>query len=102
MIIIGYKTLVLFALANFSNGEEQSEMEMQGAKRRNQYLFLTIFRLPILPLWWKKGVWKVGDELYERPVSLLGKVVNQLFTLFGFAVLGLIFAIIMVIIGNLS
>ena len=102
MIIVGYKYLLLPALLNFSNGEEKSEMEMSGAKRRNEYIFLTVFWLPILPLWRKKGVWKMNDELYQRPLSTGGKIFNQIFTLFGRFLIGLVSAIVMTIIGVLQ
>ena len=100
MIIVGYKHLLLPALLNFSNGEEKSEMEIEGAKRRNEYLFLTVFRLPILPLRRKKGVWKIDDELYARPLSIGGKIFNQIFTLFGRFVMGIITSIATILIGT--
>jgi hypothetical protein len=102
MIIIGYKHLFLPALLDFSNGEEKAEMEMNGAKKKNEYLFFTLFRLPLLPLWRKKGVRKIGDEFYQRPISTGGKIFNQIFTLFGWFVIGLLFAIIMTVIGFLQ
>jgi hypothetical protein len=102
MIIIGYKYLLLPALLNFSNGEEKAEMEMNGAKRRNEYIFFTVFRLPLLPLWRKKSIWKVDDELYQRPLSTGGKIFNQTFTLFGWFIIGLILTIITTAIGPLT
>ena len=83
MIIIGRKTIILPALLNFSKGEEKAEMEMNGAKRKNEYLFFTLFRIPLIPLRRKKGLRKVDDTLYARPLSTGGKIFNQTFTLFG-------------------
>ena len=76
MIIIGYRNLLLPTLFNFSNGEEKDEMEMEGAKKRNEYLFFTFFRIPLFPFRWKKSLRKIGDDLYLRSISTKGKVLN--------------------------
>ena len=97
MFIIGYRTIMIPTLFNFSIGEEQESMELDGGKKRNEYYFFTFFWIPIIPLRCSKSVWKLGDTYYKRPISVRGKFVNQLFGLLGIFVI----FVLLIITGNI-
>ena len=99
MIIIGYRNLLLPTLFNFSNGEEKTEMEMNGAKKRNEYLFFTVFRIPLFPFRWKKGLRKIENDLYLRSISTKGKILNWLLPVFRCMMIGIIVSTVIMVIN---
>ena len=73
-MIIWYKVVVLPALFNFTNKDD----EIPGLTRGNAYYFFTFFFIPIIPLFFKESVWVASNgTYYKRKISLWWGAVNH-------------------------